>query len=220
MNDFSIKSSKGYDAPRWYLWDGGFLALGRSDGVIRAHAHHAIQIVISIDGAAGICGSDGEWRSARGIVVRPNVEHAYNGQGSMGAMLLMDPESTEGSWLRASLKQEVSILPDVALVSCVAELKKFCEHPFDSMEVPTLIRHCVKSLCPGAADPPLRFQSDDSLEQDSRVGRPADVGGGVRSDRSLIAEPIRTPVQAASWPAVPALHALAQAHPGHARHRA
>ena len=64
MNDFSIKSSTGYDAPRWYLWDGGFLALGRSEGVIQSHAHHAIQIVISIDGAASICGADGEWRSA------------------------------------------------------------------------------------------------------------------------------------------------------------
>ena len=154
MNDFSIKSSTGYDAPRWYLWDGGFLALGRSEGVIQSHAHHAIQIVISIDGAASICGADGEWRSAGGIVVRPNVEHAYNGQGSMGALLLMDPESTEGSWLRAALPQDINFLPEAALASCVTELQKFCQYPFDSMEVPALIRHCVKSLCAGA--PPIR----------------------------------------------------------------
>lgn len=154
MNEFSITSSKGYDAPRWYLWDGGFLALGRSEGVIRAHAHHAIQIVICIDGEASICGSDGEWRSARGIIVRPNVEHSYNGQGSMSAMLLMDPDSTEGSWLRAALTHEITFLPQTALASCVAELQKFCQQPFDSMEVKALIRYCVKSLCAGA--PPMR----------------------------------------------------------------
>ena len=133
---------------------GGFLDLGRSEGVIQPHAHHAIQIVISIDGAASIRGSDGEWRSARGIVVRPDVPHSFNAQGSMGAMLLMDPESAEGTWLRAALAEEINFLPEVALASCVVELRKFCEQPFDSMEVGALIRHCVKSMCAGA--PPMR----------------------------------------------------------------
>src|SRR4051812_32274595 len=44
--------------PRWYLWEGGFLLIGRADGLVPAHAHHAIQIVLALDGAAAICGSD------------------------------------------------------------------------------------------------------------------------------------------------------------------
>jgi hypothetical protein len=34
--------------PRWYLWEGGFLLSARARGVVPAHAHHAIQIVIAL----------------------------------------------------------------------------------------------------------------------------------------------------------------------------
>lgn len=156
MSKFSIKTSQGHDAPRWYLWDGGFLALGRSQGVIQPHAHHAIQIVITIDGMPGIRGSRGDWRSGRGIIVRPDVVHSFDAQGSLGAMLMLDPESTEGTWLRTALLQEITLLPDTAIASCVAELRQFCEQPFASMEVRGLIRHCVLSLCAG--EPPTRHR--------------------------------------------------------------
>lgn len=154
MSKFAIKSSQGHDAPRWYLWDGGFLALGRSSGVIQPHAHHAIQIVISIDGSASIRGVRGDWRSGRGIIVRPDAVHSFDARGSLGAMLMLEPESIEGTWLRASLAEDITLLPDTAFAACVAELQKFCAQPFAGMEVRDLIRHCVHSLCAGA--PPIR----------------------------------------------------------------
>lgn len=154
LSKFSITSSQGHDAPRWYLWEGGFLALGRSEGVIRPHAHHAIQIVISIDGMAGIRGARGDWRSGRGIIVRPDAVHSYDARGSLGAMLMLDPESIEGTWLRTALVKDITLLPDTVFASCVAELRKFCEQPFEGMAVRELIRHCVQSLCAGA--PPTR----------------------------------------------------------------
>ncbi|NJD33535.1 MAG: helix-turn-helix transcriptional regulator [Betaproteobacteria bacterium] len=154
LSNFSIKSSQGHDAPRWYLWDGGFLALGRSAGVVPPHAHHAIQIVIAIDGMASIRSSRGDWRPGAGIIVRPDVVHSFDAQGSLAAMLMLDPESTEGTWLRTALVKEITLLPDTALSSCLAELRKFCEQPFASMEVRGLIRHCVLSLCAG--EPPTR----------------------------------------------------------------
>src|SRR6478672_13819904 len=61
--------------PRWYLWEGGFLVTARAQGVVPAHAHHAIQIVIALDGCIAIAGSAGEWREARAIVVRPDAVH-------------------------------------------------------------------------------------------------------------------------------------------------
>jgi len=59
--------------PRWYLWDGGFLALGRSEGVVKVHAHHAIQIVVALDREPAICGKDGNWQSGQGIIVLADV---------------------------------------------------------------------------------------------------------------------------------------------------
>jgi AraC-like DNA-binding protein len=140
--------------PRWYLWDGGFLLIARADGVVPHHAHHAVQIVIALDGAAAICGQDDQWREGRGIIVQPDVVHSFNCNGAMGAMLFVDPESSEGVWLHSALEQEITVVPDARLASSISELRTLVEQPIESMEIGALIRHCVNGLSPGA--PPAR----------------------------------------------------------------
>ncbi len=139
---------------RWYLWDGGFLAIGKSDGIIPAHSHHAIQIVIAIEGEMAIQSGAGQWRDGRGIIVRQDVEHSYNGKGVRGAMLFVDPESNEGAWLQTALTEDITLVPDARLTACISALRTFSERPFESMEIGDVIRHCVLSLCAGA--PPSR----------------------------------------------------------------
>lgn len=142
------------DAVRWYVWDGGFLALGRAQGVVPPHAHHAIQIVLALDGEIAARGGDNRWRSGRGLIVGPDVEHSYDSRGALGAMLFVDPESTEGIWLRSSLADEITMLPAPRVAACVAELTRFRERPLESLEIGALIRHCVQALSAGA--PPAR----------------------------------------------------------------
>jgi AraC family transcriptional regulator len=140
---------------RWYLWDGGFLAVGKSNwGVIPPHSHHAIQIVIAIDGEMAIKGALGDWRAGRGIIVRHDVEHSYDGKGALGAMIFVDPESYEGAWLQTALADDITVVPEARTSVCAAALQTFVEKPFEAMETGPLIRHCVLSLCPGA--PPSR----------------------------------------------------------------
>src|SRR5467141_2982600 len=74
------------NVPRWYLWDGGFLLIGQAQGVVPAHSHHAIQIVISLDQPFAVCGRHENWREGHGIVVRPDVVHSFNCNGAFGAM--------------------------------------------------------------------------------------------------------------------------------------
>lgn len=138
-------------APRWYLWDGGFFAIGRSDGVVPSHAHHAIQVVITIEGAVRIRAKDGDWRTATGLVVRPDVEHSYDANNSLGSMFFVDPESLEGLWLQASCREPITILPAARLKSCIDELRRFFEHPLESLDVAPLIAHCVQAICSGPA---------------------------------------------------------------------
>jgi AraC family transcriptional regulator len=140
--------------PRWYLWEGGFLLMGRAEGVVPPHAHHAIQIVIALDGAVAICGDDEEWRRARGIIVQPDVVHSFDCNGANGAMLFVDPESSQGMWLRHEIEQGIAVVPETRLASPVTELRKFVEQPMESLAVDALIRHCVDALSPGA--PPAR----------------------------------------------------------------
>jgi AraC-like DNA-binding protein len=142
------------NVPRWYLWDGGFLLIGQAKGVVPAHSHHAIQIVISLDEPFAVCGHHENWRHARGIVVRPDAVHSFDCNGAFGAMLFVDPESSEGVWLQTLLAHDITIVPDARLASSVLELRTFTEQPFAGMEIGALIRHCVHALSPGP--PPMR----------------------------------------------------------------
>lgn len=137
------------------MWDGGFFVIGRSDGIVPPHAHHAIQIVIAFDGTVGIRGTrDAEWRMTNGIVVQADVEHTYNANGAAGAMLFVDPESLEGVWLRSSLRAEITVVPSSRLLPVAGELRRFVEQPLESLEIGALIKQCVHALCTGA--PPSR----------------------------------------------------------------
>jgi len=138
------------DAVRWYVWDGGFLAIGQAKGIVPRHAHHAIQIVVALEGEIAVQGKDERWVAARGIIVGPDLEHSFDAQGAFAAMLFVDPESTEGVWLRASLQKDVTIIPERRVAACVSELKRFRDHPLESLEIGALIRHCVQSLSAGA----------------------------------------------------------------------
>lgn len=140
--------------PKWYLWDGGFLAIGRADGVVPPHAHHAFQLVIGIDGDVGAKGAKGDWRSGRGLVVPPDIEHSYNSQGALGAMLFVDPESREGVWLRSTFRGDIAFIPPERIASCGDELQRFLERPHESMDIRSLILKCVQAMCAGA--PPSR----------------------------------------------------------------
>lgn len=144
--------------PRWYLWEGGFLLTGRAQGVVPSHAHHAIQIVIALDGCVAICGEDGRWHESRGIVVRPDAEHSFDCNGALGMMVFVDPESSAGAWLSASLRQDITSVPDARLASIVSAVRTFVEQPEETEDVGALVRSCVLGLRPGLA-PARRFDS-------------------------------------------------------------
>ena len=84
------------DAVRWYVWDGGFFAMGRAHGVVPPHAHHAIQIVLALDGEIAACGTDERWKTGCGVIIATDVEHSYDSRDAFAAMLFVDPESTGG----------------------------------------------------------------------------------------------------------------------------
>lgn len=142
------------DAVRWYMWDGGFLALGRARGVVPPHAHHAIQIVLAIDGEIAAADRAGRWHAGRGVIIAADARHSYDSRDALAAMLFVDPESAEGVWLASSLRDDVTLVPAPRVAACADELRRFLERPLEGMEVGTLIRHCVQALSAGA--PPAR----------------------------------------------------------------
>jgi AraC family transcriptional regulator len=125
---------------------------------VPSHAHHAIQVVIALDGCVAIASSDGAWHEARGIVVRPDAEHSFDCNGAVGVMVFVDPESSEGAWLATSLRQDITIVPAPRLSAIVPELRTFAEQPDESPDIGALIRRCIQGLRPGLA-PARRLDS-------------------------------------------------------------
>jgi len=140
------------------LWEGGFLLTARAQGAVPSHAHHAIQIVIAFDGCVAIRGKDDGWRESRGLVVRADAEHSFDCNGALGVMVFVDPESSEGAWLSASLRQDITIVPDTRLDALLQALRMFAERPDETDDVAELVRGCVQGLRPGLA-PTRRFDS-------------------------------------------------------------
>lgn len=143
--------------PRWYLWDGGFLALGRTEGIVPAHSHHALQITIAIEGSVALGSEGGDWREGPGAIVRQDAVHRFDGKGASGAMLFVDPESSEGAWLGASLTEDITLIPQSRLEDSTAALRLLRETPVRS-DVGALVRRCVTSLCSG--EPPERRRDE------------------------------------------------------------
>jgi len=137
-------------APRWYLWEGGFLLAARAHGVVPSHAHHAIQIVVALDGRVALCGRDGEWLESGGAVVRSDAEHSFDCNGAHGVMLFVDPESSEGAWLSATLRRDIIPIAEARLAAIREGLLPLVDRPEEVDDVAHLVRRAVHGLRPGA----------------------------------------------------------------------
>ena len=72
-------------------YPGGSLWIGRLLGPVQEHAHHAIQISLSMEGGFGIR-ADGwpDFREATGMVVMPDRPHSLDGRNGAIATLFVD----------------------------------------------------------------------------------------------------------------------------------
>ena len=138
---------------RWFLWDGGFLAVGVSTGTVPPHAHHAIQIAFGLDRdvALRVCegGEWSEWLVARAILVRPDGEHSFDGLGALTAMLFLDPETIEGRWLLAGNAEPMQPVAPARLENALPLLRRIADDPPDAQGVALLIDQAVRALCSG-----------------------------------------------------------------------
>jgi hypothetical protein len=53
-------------------------------------------------------------------------------------------------WLKTSLREDITIVPEARIATCAAELRKFLDRRLESLEIGALVRHCVQALCAGA----------------------------------------------------------------------
>lgn len=171
-NAGSVESKRGWRA-RWYLWDGGFLTMGRAgSGVVPAHSHHAIQIVIGLEGQTALREPGGEWRASTGLMVAADQPHEFDTMGSFLAMIFVDPESTEGRWLTRSFRAPIAEVPDFRLPAVVSGLRRVWDEPLDAEHTARLIHSTVRALCVG---PLPHYRLDERVRKALEVIRRTDT---------------------------------------------
>jgi len=140
--------------PLVYFWDGGWLGLGQSRGIVPPHEHHAVQITIGLSGQVRFRAPEGEWVDYDGVAILADVPHAFDGQENEVTMLFVEPESREGRWLRDSLRSPISALAPARLEPHLPKLRTFRQTRPGAEEARNIILGLVRDLCAGP--PPLK----------------------------------------------------------------
>lgn len=83
------------------LWP-PILAVRAPGGRSAAHAHHAMHILVALDGELRVrAGEGGRWLSTPGVVTAPDVLHSIDATAREVLLVFLDPESDAGAALRA-----------------------------------------------------------------------------------------------------------------------
>jgi AraC-like DNA-binding protein len=143
---------------RILFWQGGSLWIGRDAGHSRPHAHHALQISLSLDEGGSVFlrrAGEQEWSGYRGAVIRSHSRHEFDGRGGSVAQVFVEPETAPGRALTARFASEdISALP-AADLAMGAELRS-CRagRRADDAALLGAARRFVAALAGSVAAPP------------------------------------------------------------------
>lgn len=147
-------------APRAYIWEGGWIGIGRASGVVPAHAHHAVQISISLDAKLRVREAEGPWLTAGAAIVLPDVAHSFDACDGVVAMLFIDPECREGRWLRQSHALPIECIPLERYEALLPPLRAVHDRPPGVEAITALVMAVVRALCVG---PPPVHRIDERV---------------------------------------------------------
>lgn len=82
---------------RVIFWEGGSLWLALITSAGSLHFHHAVQISLPLDGQVRFRRSQStDWQEYAGVVIAPDLPHAFDAPGRVVANILFEPESVAG----------------------------------------------------------------------------------------------------------------------------
>lgn len=137
---------------RVIVWPGASIWIGRQVGNVAEHAHHAIQISLSLEGRFKIRADDWpDWRETRAAVVMPDQRHSLDGCRTPVATLFVEPNSTQGAALRQRFDGfNVALLGDAEAEASVAGVR---QQFLDEAPDQGLIQYSKGAICRIAGDP-------------------------------------------------------------------
>ncbi|WP_028920140.1 AraC family transcriptional regulator [Pseudoxanthomonas suwonensis] len=148
------------DGGRVVMWSGGSLWTSRGTGHVPAHAHHALQLVLSPQRPARVQAGDA-WTGGHLLLVPPDLVHAFDGMGADVAMVFVAPESMAGRMLLAAHGSgAVAVLEDARVLAQADALLGLAHGQADASALETAARAIIDLLTgalPGGDAPDPRI---------------------------------------------------------------
>lgn len=147
---------------RVMAWPGGSLWIGRHFGAIQDHAHHAIQLSLTLESPFRVQAAGwSDWRVAHGMVVLPDRRHRLDASGLAVATLFVEPNSGPGAALQARFAgADVALLPATEAEAAVRHLRA---HYAASASDDLLSGMARGAICRIAGDPRAAPASDPRI---------------------------------------------------------
>lgn len=133
-----------------YLWEGQSLFIGHSLQT-KTHAHHAIQIGISVEGCFKVNPGNGIWEEYAGIIVGSDQEHECIALGNKFIFISLEPESPKGRSITQCFLQDnfFSTLDEKRINKFIIDLENLLINPSDCSAITCLINNFINMLiCP------------------------------------------------------------------------
>jgi AraC-like DNA-binding protein len=133
------------DVPGWpaaiAVWGPG----GRSGW----HAHHAMHLVVRLEGDLRVRCIHSRWLRAPGVLVGPDVEHEIDASSGHAILLFIEPESDAGLRVRAALEADLVLLDERQRGSLLSPLG---QRPMSRADLGSWVDHAIAQLA-GSAPP-------------------------------------------------------------------
>ena len=106
-----IPSKPTYGSQGSWAWPAGLVVWGPGH-FAAGHAHHAVQLVLCVEGELHVRGNGrGRWRRSGAVIVRPDAAHEINPPSTTVLIAFVDPESALAKTMMAETKQGVTLMP-------------------------------------------------------------------------------------------------------------
>jgi AraC-like DNA-binding protein len=97
----------------FYMWH-GVSAFFFSSCVTNIHSHNTMQIFVDLQGSFKCKIGDGEWKNYASLVIRENVIHQLDTNGSIQLLIYLDKETTAAKHIKARyMGQEDVYVPEI-----------------------------------------------------------------------------------------------------------
>jgi AraC family transcriptional regulator len=174
-------TAKPFGTGRIIFWRGGSLWIGHAAEETGFHAHHAIQVTLTLSNGAVRLRRPGQaWATYPAAIVAAHQSHAFEARGEVVALVFAEPESLEGRALRERYPEGVTRLDANALSEQAARLAACFEQDATDEELAA----CARAVTTGLAS----IHPSSAKPLDKRIARAIDILRERLADTVTMAE--------------------------------